>query len=138
MKKLLLFILITAVTAVSCGKESSEDSTPKVVESFDALTVAPNFNWETRSEITLHFKAIPNLPIERLELLEVKQKDKVLFRQLVNLQKDVAMQLEIPSRLKQITIAVGALEKTVNIQSGQAEFSMLQDEDLSDLDPQDR
>jgi len=129
-------LLLGALAA--CSKDGEQDPSPQLVQSFDDIIAPADFAWSTLSPVSLQVQAIPNLAIDKLEVLEVKEGQRVLFRGLINIGEDATFQFDIPSRLETVTVEVGNLSKQVPVDAKTLQFSLIQEADDSDLPLEDR
>ncbi len=142
MKKVALAILALSFTVLSCKKDN-KDNNPNPVNnnptSFNEMKVADGFDWSTTRNVTVDVEGLSAMTIEVTKVMKVLDVEgNLLFKQVIDMDKDATLEFEAPASLEEVVIEYGAISETVEILNGRGDFSFVPVDDRSDLDPEDR
>lgn len=139
MKNLALVLLVSTFGLMSCQKKVSSD--PPVdpsPESFTEMQINSSFNWNTTTDFTIKVEGLPTDMQAKRTLVVQDMSGNVLFKKVVRLTDDDILEFRAPTALAKVKVLCGSIQKEVEFTNQRGDFNFLPEEDLSDLDPEDR
>ena len=127
MKKLKLFILVSAISGVlftSCEKilDDTSNATPSKLSE---LKVSDDFNWSTGNTIQLTITGLPTeVPVQSTLTISMTN-GTTLFSEFHQMDQDLTLSITLPSSEKELVLKYGSLNQTVTILNNKADFSFI-------------